>query len=381
MDITNVNVDCNDGNDGNDGNDVDYDFDFDSEYDLLDGNDTCIMSSIDNQNDILNLVKLSNNHCLHTLTLNQILKNPHCLSIYKEFETLARNIFNYTDGNPNHIYLSLMIKLIKHMRWEHGLNKRLLSYCLLDILSEHNVNLANELFLNFTTIGSWKDLKYFYMFCSLIGKEFTSSVIDYSIQLANEQLKKDLLNYTNKHTNTATDTPTNTNTNTNTTTSISNIAKWIPREKSKYKKLYERLVIDYFKDTNYFKYTDNWEQKKKAMNKAKMEYRKILSKLNNELDTVQIKQCAKNWQKIDPQKQTITTLKLQSKAFLNLSRNSNLMRYELSDRIICSQNFVDSEVSMNRDINRNKRHSRQTPYIKNTQINSFKELISTLSVS
>jgi hypothetical protein len=344
------------------------DVDFDSEYDLIDGNESCTMSSIDNQNDILNLVKLSDNDCLHILTLNQILKTPHYLSIYKEFETLARNIFNYIDGNPpNHIYLSLMIKLIKHMRWEHGLNKRLLSYCLLDILSEHDINLANELFLNFTTIGSWKDLKYFYMFCSIIGKEFTSSVVDYSIQLANEQLKKDLLNYTN------------TNKNTNTNVDISNIAKWIPREKSKYKKLYERLVIDYFKDTNYFKYINSYEQKKKAMNKAKMEYRKILSKLNAALDTVQIKQCAKNWQKIDPQKQTITTLKLQSKAFLNLSRNSNCMRYELGDRIICSQNFVDSNVKMNCDITKNITHPSQRKYKKNTQLNSFEELISTIS--
>lgn len=341
------------------------DFDFDSEYDLIDGNETCIMSSIDNQNDILNLVKLSENTYLHTLTLKQILKNAHALSIYKEFETLARNIFNYTDGNPNHIYLSLMIKLIKHMRWQHGLNKRLLSYCLLDILSEHNMNLANEVFLNFTTIGSWKDLKYFYMFCSLIDKEFTSSVIDYSIKLANEQLKADLLNYTNA--------------NTNENTSISNIAKWIPREKSKYNKLYERLVIDYFKDTNYFKYANNSLQKKKAMNKAKMEYRKILSKLNAELDTVQIKQCAKNWQKIDPEKQTITTLKLQSKAFLNLSRNSNRMKYELGDRIICSQNFMDSNIRINSHVNRNKRHPRQRKYKKNTEINSFGELISTIS--
>ena len=256
-----------------------------------------------------------------------------------------------------------MIELIKNMRWEYGLNKRLLSYCLLDILSEHDINLANELFLNFTTIGSWKDLKYFYMFCSLIGKEFTSSVIDYSIQLANEQLKKDLLNYTN----------------TNTTNSISNIAKWIPREKSKYKKLYERLVIDYFKDTNYFKYTNNSEQKKKAMNKAKMEYRKILSKLNVELDTVQIKQCAKHWQKIDPEKQTITTLKLQSKAFLNLSRNSNSMRYELGDRIICSQNFLDSDININSDITKNTSHPHQRKTKKNTEINSFDELISTIS--
>lgn len=321
------------------------DLDLELEYDLIEKKDSDILSSNDIQNDILNLVKLSENKYLYTLTFEQILKNPDALLVYKEFDSLARNIFNYVNGHSK--YLILMIGLIKCMRHQECFDKRLLSYCLLDILSEHYPELANELFLTFVkSIGCWKDLKYFYTFSCEIGKECESSVIEYSIQLANEQLKQDLLEDIH----------------------ISNVAKWIPREKSKYKKLYERLVLNYFKDNDYFKHTVSFrpEKKKKVMNKAKMEYRKILSKLNKQLDTVQIKQCSKQWQKIDPNKQTSRTLELQINAFLNLSRNSNKIRYESSDRIICAQNFIDTNNINKININKSNKN------IKN--INTFSEL-------
>jgi hypothetical protein len=323
------------------------DLELDLEYDLIDKKDTDIISSNDIQNDILNLVKLSESIYLYKLTSEQIFKNPDALVIYKEFDTLARNIFNYVNGHSE--YLILMIGLIKCMRHQEGLDKRLLSYSLLDILSEYYPDLANELFSTFVeSIGCWKDLKYFYFFVCEIGKEYTSSVVEYSIKLANKQLNKDLLE----------------------DIYLSNVAKWIPREKLKYRKLYERLVINYFEDHDYFKYAKNSKQKKKAMNKAKMEYRKKLSKLNKQLDTVQIKQCSKQWQKIDPQVQTIRTLELQINAFLNLS-NNNKIRYELADRIICSQNFIDIN-NVNVNINKINKPNKNN-------LNTFNELFNLLT--
>ena len=318
------------------------DLDLELEYDLIEKKDAYILSSNDIQNDILNLVKLSENMYLYTLTLEQILKNPDALLAYKEFDSLARNIFNYVSDHNE--YLMLIVGLIKCMRHQEGFDKRLLSYCLLDILSEYYPNIANELFLIFVkSIGCWKDLKYFYSFACIIGKEYTSSVIEYSIQLANEELKNNC---------------------------NSNVAKWIPREKTKYIKLYERLVVNYFEDRDYFKYDGsvlkNPEQQKKAMNKAKMEYRKILSKLNKQLDTVQIKQCSKQWQKIDPYNQTCRTLELQMNAFLNLSNDK--IRYELGDRIICAQNFIDTKINLN------KINKPDKPNKKN--VNTFNELVS-----
>jgi hypothetical protein len=316
------------------------DLDLELEYDLIEKKDSDILSSNDIQNDILNLIKLSENVYLYTLTLEQIFKNTDALSVYKEFDFLARNIFNYV--NEHSEYLTLMIGLIKCMRHQKCFDKRLLSYCLLDILSEYYPNIANELFLIFVkNIGCWKDLKYFYSFACEIGKEYTSSVIEYSIQLANEELKNNRK---------------------------SNVAKWIPREKTKYKKLYERLVINYFKDDGSFRI----EQQKKAMNKEKMEYRKILSKLNKQLDTVQIKQCSKQWQKINPQSQTCRTLELQMNAFLNLSNNK--IRYELGDRIICAQNFISTNLDKS-----NKQNEININKININKINTFNELVNLIT--
>lgn len=300
---------------------------FEFEYDLIEATNNNILSSNDIQNDIFNLVTMSNNLYLYTLNFKQILDNPDALKVYREFETLARNVIHSINGHQE--YLKLITCLITCMRYEHGLNKRLLSYCLLDILSEINTQLANEIFFHFTFhVGCWKDLKYFYAFIRENGKEYTSSVVEYSIELANLQLRQDLCSSNN---------------------SLSNVAKWIPREKTKYYKLYERLASNYFDEYHHSIDCNNLEQKNRAMNKAKMEYRKCLSSLNKRLDTVQIKQCSQNWQKINPQNVTCRTKQLQINSFLNLSTNSNKMRYEICDRIICSQNFIDDDSQYNQN--------------------------------
>lgn len=320
------------------------------EYDLIEENNSNIISSNDIQSDIFNLFELSNNLYLYTLNFKQILNEHDALIAYREFETLAKNIFQSINGHNE--YLKLMASLIKCMRHEHGLNKRLLSYCLLDILSEHDSQLANEVFLYFISyVGCWKDLKYFYSFSRDMGKEYNSSIIEYSIELANQQLKTDLFNFPNN---------------------LSNVAKWIPREKTKYNKLYERLVLNYFNE---------YKQTKKSMNKAKMQYRKNLSLLNKQLDTVQIKQCSQQWQKINPTIQTCRTMQLQINSFLNLSKNSNKMKYELSNRIICSQNFIDyNENNKNQNENKSENKSKREK-IKINNLNDLFNIISKYSNS
>jgi hypothetical protein len=319
-------------------NNLELELELELEYDLIEEKNSNIVSSNDIQDDILKLLKLSENDCLYTLSPDEMFKNSDALEKYKEFDLLARNIFNYIYDGHNE-YLNVMKNLIILMRYYNGLEKTFLSYCLLDILSEYDIQLANEIFKAFVTkYGAWKDVKRFYIFCycldkegtSTVSKEDTSPVIAYSITLANEQLRQDLNNTTNN---------------------ISNVAKWIPRENFKHTKLYERLATDFFKEyfinDNDNKLTKN--QYKKALTKAKMNYRKCLAKLNKKLDTVQIKQCSKKWQKIDPAKQTYRTLELQTNAFLNLKENDE-MRYELSDRIICANNFIEN---MNDKIKKN----------------------------
>jgi hypothetical protein len=77
-----------------------------------------------------------------------------------------------------------------------------------------------------------------------------------------------------------------------------------------------------------------------AINKAKMNFRKIISTINRKLDTVQIKQCDNDWSNIDPVKQTSITMHKQKRAFFNVDRKGN-QRTKLDDRIICADKFKE----------------------------------------
>jgi hypothetical protein len=154
--------------------------------------------------------------------------------------------------------------------------------------------------------GSWKDIRCIADMCDDIDRRHP--LISYCVHLINEQLRKDLEG-----------------------TQISLVSKWIPREKSKYRWLYERLAEDYFKEYMVVPSAS-------ACNKCYTHYRKLISGLNKQLDTVQIKQCAKEWSTIDPSVQTSITMQRQIKAFLNVG----IVRYEYdNDRIQCAHNFKE----------------------------------------
>ena len=139
---------------------------------------------------------------------------------------------------------------------------------------------------DFHPYGCWKDVKCMYAY----NKK--SPLVEYGIQLINEQLLKDSISG-----------------------KPSLVAKWTPREKSKFGVLFTELAVNYFQ--HYIDSAKTEEARKKALLKAKMEYRKLIASLNKRLDTVQIKQCGGNWADIDPSHQTSITMHKQKKAFLN----------------------------------------------------------------
>jgi hypothetical protein len=115
-------------------------------------------------------------------------------------------------------------------------------------------------------------------------------------------------------------------------------AKWVPREKSQFSDLFTRMASQYF--SHYLSTAKTEAAQNKAISKAKMDYRKIISGLNRKLDTVQIKQCANIWSQIDPEKQTSITMHKQKKAFLNLKVDGE-QRSESEDRITCANHFEE----------------------------------------
>jgi len=169
--------------------------------------------------------------------------------------------------------------------------------------------------------GSWKDIKYFCEYCKSKGAHVFHPLIHYAIILMNEQLKKDYVNHKQ-----GSDT-------------ISLVSKWVPREKSTFGWLYESFATSYF--INYMETANTDERKKKAILKCKMEYRKLLSKLNKKLDTLQIKQCAKTWSDINFNNVTSISMTKQKKAFLNVNNTGQSRFSDSQDRINCAEHFTN----------------------------------------
>jgi hypothetical protein len=154
-----------------------------------------------------------------------------------------------------------------------------------------------------------------------------NSCVDVVVRLINEQLRIDEITLRDTHENTS--------------GSFSLAARWVPREKSKkFGWLYYHLAIDYLKhqipsDTTHPSY-------ERAVNRAFMVYRKLLSTINKRLDTTQVKQCAKQWAEIDFNNVTSITMSKQTKSFLNVKMNGKTVRYENNeDRDMCSQNYEE----------------------------------------
>lgn len=162
--------------------------------------------------------------------------------------------------------------------------------------------------------GSWKDIKYFCKYCKSQQISIDSPLIKYCITLINEQLLKD-------YNNIITD-PNN----------ISLAAKWVPREKSSFGWLYEKLATNYF--VQYMR-TSTKLTVDKAILKCKTDYRKVCSILNKHIDTLQIKQCQQSWSKINFDNVTAISMNKQYKAFMNIKNK------DIVDRKICANNFTE----------------------------------------
>lgn len=170
--------------------------------------------------------------------------------------------------------------------------------------------------------GSWKDMKYFCNYCKEQTGDKNHPLIQYAIELTNQQLAKDAEN-----------------------DKITLVAKWVPREKQPaFSWLFKKMAHAYFKEYLTTCINDDASQEKRAKNKCEMEYRKLISHLNRRLDTTQIKQCENKWSQIEPSNITSQTLFKQRKAFLNIPREkpgSITETKTTKDRLYCRDNIIN----------------------------------------
>jgi hypothetical protein len=252
----------------------------------------------------------------------------------RELLTLLKSSLDIPESRSSSIsYLLILYNVIGHTRdIINGKGEYALTYMMIYIWYDFFPELARfalKCLVDFGgkkdihPYGSWKDIKYFCDYCRLKSNNEDHPLIQYGIQLLNEQLRlDDSLSDITKH---------------------SLIAKWIPRETSpKFGWLFGKLACHYF--PTYLlsaKYSSNSDAVKRATLKCKTEYRQKLSKFNKSIDTLQIKQCGKDWSNINFQKVTSISMVKQKKSFLNVNKNG-FPRYEGNDdREKCAVNFKE----------------------------------------
>ena len=183
-------------------------------------------------------------------------------------------------------------------------------------------------------LGSWKDMKYFltYMKENLLGvssgvdsqknSQLYSKFVDKVVNFINEQVRIDAVNLEKGG------------------TSFSLAARWVPREKSKkFGWLYYYLAINY--SHNQIPLDVSHPSYERAVNRAFMIYRKVISAINKKLDTTQVKQCNGKWDEVDFNNVTSITMHKQTNSFLNLKKDGKTTRCNLESRINCKYNYEE----------------------------------------
>ena len=263
------------------------------------------------------------------LTRTENLK-PLEIQLVSMLETLSHQVKNGSlpEKEVAKGYLSTLYKMIGQTRdIVDGKGEYTLTYMMIYVWNQFYPNLAEFAIKCLVDLGdksihqygSWKDIKYFCKFCKSKTNNNSQNLINYAIKITNEQINNDYANLISN------------------SNDISLAAKWIPREKSSFGWLFEQLATNFY---NHILVTaKNDISIQKAILKCKTEYRKILSALNRQIDTVQIKQCGRRWAEIDFNKTTSITLSKQKKAFLNIDKSGDERYPNDDDRVICAEHF------------------------------------------
>ena len=219
------------------------------------------------------------------------------------------SIVEYQDEKNKYLdLLSFLFKLIAYTRDIYdGKGERDLTYSMITVWYKYFPKLAMYIFEQLcssslseekdnnqhkknTIFGSWKDAKYLCHYIkkntNILSEEKQEKCIQTIIQLMNNQL---YIDYTQQKNLSLTERERE-------TTHGSLIAKWIPREKSKFGWLYESLVKNWNEN---FENPTQRQSQTPTPHQTYKKYRKIITSLNKKLDTPQIKQCERKSNEIN----------------------------------------------------------------------------------
>jgi len=240
-------------------------------------------------------------------------------------------------------YLSIMLKLLAQTRDQiSGKGEYALSYMMLlewwniypDVAKHATIQIVLGTDIGNSDIaehqyGSFKDVKYLCQYIYDETGDASHPFIHFCIELLCDRMRKEQESESQK---------------------LSLIWRWIPSETSKYSWIFVKLAEQYFQ--KYLQTAKTCESYLRACLKARMEMRKLRSRYNARLDTVQIKQCKREWATIDHNKTTSITMSRQKRAFL-YTDHTGKQRGEDPDRIQCAENlkqYVESRVREGKEI-------------------------------
>jgi hypothetical protein len=283
----------------------------------------------------------------------QCVRNANIFDLKFRFEEIIIRTLVLHDMYERIEILALLYKLIAHTRdIKNGKGECSISYMMLYVWSNFFPELAKYMLRQFVIsdnsehpFGSWKDLKYFLNYCLCeSNNNFEHPMILAGLDLYVLQIRKEKECISNKL-------------GENDHLQLSLCNKWEPRENSsKFGWIHEKIAMLYF--PHYIESVKNVPIERqatvmeRAIRKAKMDLRKIVSAINRVLDTPQIKQCAKRWSEIDHNKTTSVTIHRQKNAFMNIDKPGNVRSNE-PDRIKCAENFkeyVETKIKTGKNI-------------------------------
>jgi hypothetical protein len=221
---------------------------------------------------------------------------------------LLNLFFCQTNETDFHFDTDAFLPIIFYTRdISHGRGQRDLTYAMIVCLYRSNPELAAcALRLCASKYGAWCDIKYFCRYVShhICGDELLrDEMIDMAIDILVHQLNIDYVTWTGALSD---------NLDNLRTTSrpigreiLSYAAKWVPREKSAMGWLFDRIV-------------ERWAAGSHYNSRYKREFRKMISELNRELGTVEIKQCSGEVHNIMYEDIPIKALVSQYRSFANL---------------------------------------------------------------
>ena len=181
--------------------------------------------------------------------------------------------------------------------------------------------------------GCWKDIKYLCYF--LRSRSQNHPLIDVAISIMNKQLYRDwtvvkMCSHGSHDFRNV----------------LSFVAKWVPRENTKFEWIFEKMAIQWAEMVTPFYFKNKfltYAQNDALLKKCKTNYRIVCSSLNRLLDTTEIKQCSGEWNHIIPSNIPKYTMTRQKNALLNINKNmeNRSKTSYVKDRRNCSNNIKE----------------------------------------